>query len=68
MGGPLPLQISEIVSYAKIHGFMADLKFFYRCMVAMDVEYFKHLAETKKAEKPAAKSAPRGPRPPRRRR
>lgn len=67
MGGPLPIPGSEIIAYAQIHGFMPDIKFFYRCITAMDLEYFKHEAEKKKSEKPAKPQKTGGPRPPRRR-
>ena len=68
MGGPLPLQISEILLYAKIHGFSGDIQFFYKCITAMDAEYFKFEGEKKKQEKPAKPQKSGGPRPPKRHR
>lgn len=67
MGAPLPIQVSEIIGYAKIHGFSHDLKFFYRCMVEMDLEYFKYQSEKAESNPPQNKTGG-GPRPLKRKR
>lgn len=62
MGGELPISSSEILAYARIHGFETDLQFFYRVVTECDSEFFEFMAKKRKAEKPAkaAKKASRG--------
>lgn len=71
MGAPLPFLPSEIRTYGIIHGFDTDMQFFYRCMIELDMEYFKHYFEKQKAEnknKPPSKAPARnGARPAKRR-
>lgn len=65
MGAPLPIQASEIYSYAVMYGFYSDIQFFYRCIVEMDLEFFEH---EKKPEKPTKAEPTSGPRPLKKRR
>lgn len=67
MGSQLPFLVTEIEAYARIQGFTDDLRFFFRCMAAMDEEHFKIEQEKAKhreaaAPPPKGKQAPRRPR------
>lgn len=68
MGSPLPLQVAEITSYARAFGFESDMRFFYRCMCEMDMEYFEYQSVKRKSEDKAKPAARNGARPPKRRR
>ena len=64
----MPIQPSEILSYARIFGFMGDIEFFYRCVCEMDMEFFKYESQKRKNEEKAPKKpAAKGPRPLKRR-
>lgn len=68
MGSPLPLQVTEITSYANSFGFDTDFRFFYRCMCEMDMEFFEHQSTKRKTEKKTQPPPKTGARPPKRRR
>jgi hypothetical protein len=46
----LPLQIIEIMAYAKMFHFDIDMDFFYRAMTGMDEEYMLYMIDQRKTE------------------